>query len=67
MLKLAPLFALLPAAALAHPGHGEASAGHWLMQGDHLVVLALAAIVAAEATRRGVRALRRRGAKRREA
>ncbi len=36
------LMALLPGAAVAHPGHEEAflqGSSHWLMQGDHLAVV----------------------------
>lgn len=41
MKRLAILCALIAGPAMAHPGHGEAP-GHWLSDGDHLAVAALA-------------------------
>ena len=42
MTRLATALALLPAAAMAHPGdHAQADAAHLLTQPDHLVTLAL--------------------------
>ena len=47
MKKLAILAAFAATPAMAHPGHGE-QAGHWLTQGDHMAVaaIAVAAVVA---------------------
>jgi hypothetical protein len=60
MQKIILPLALFPAAALAHPGHGEDAAAHWLASWDHVAVLALAAVVAADVLRRVVVTLRRR-------
>jgi hypothetical protein len=43
-MKYAPIaYVLTAGAALAHGGHGEISANHWLAEGDHIVVVALTA------------------------
>jgi Spy/CpxP family protein refolding chaperone len=64
MLKHATLTLFLSAgAALAHPGHEAAAAqgaAHWFSSPSHWIVLALGILVATEAARRTVRALRAR-------
>ncbi|WP_172330627.1 DUF6732 family protein [Mangrovicoccus sp. HB161399] len=56
------LLALVPAAVLAHPGHGAEPGSHWLSQPDHLAATVLAAFAAGEVLRRIVRRRERRDA-----
>ena len=66
---LAPVaLAITPVAALAHPGHeaaATAGAAHWITAWDHVAVLLLAGLIAADALRRAISSLRQRRAARR--